>query len=694
MEALAQNTGKRSWTVPDFRVLWLVVLVFSCMVTIIGQGEDWLTDLPENLQLPIPELVNMSVGMFVDNTKWLFRTINIFFEIPMLVIQRTLDWLPWISVILLVGAIAWQGGGTATAMTALLCLLYAAVVGYWNEGLNTLTLVIVCIPIAVALGFSVGVVGYRYPGARKIIMVILDLAQTIPAFAYLIPILLLFGFGPVVGLIASVIFSTPPMVRNTMLGLEQVSTEVKESGTMSGCTPRQKFWWIEVPAGMPQMLVGVNQTTMTALSMVIIAAIIGGFDDIGWEVLQRLRKAQFGQSIMSGLVIVSLAILLDRITSAYARRQMPTASHAGLGLKSFLLVLVAIAAITIVAARFMPSLQEWPTGLIFYPAEIMNDGISWLVSNHGSTLDAIKNNALFFILLPVKIGLSKSISPFSWGFDLTPYHIGCYWTIVSALAVMRLYQGQWKQAVAIVVISGLLFYGTTGVSWMAVLAVVTLFAYQLGGRGVALFTASSLVYLLLTGFWQPAMQSIYLCTVAVTFCLLAGGLLGIWAASSETVSAIIRPVNDTLQTLPQFVLLIPALMFFQVGDFPALLAIIAYAIVPMIRYTEQGLRSVPRTSIEAGMACGCTPLQLFWQIRLKLALPSILVGVNQTILFSLNMLVIAALVGTTGLGQQIYLALSRANPGDGIVAGLGMALIAMSADRMMQAYIRKTSKQD
>lgn len=672
--------------------LWLTVLALSCLVTVLGYGEAWLTDLPVRWQLPIPETVEWLVTWFVNNTKWLFRTINVVFEYPMTTIQRILEWLPWFSVMAIIVAIAWQGGGRSTATTALLCLMYSAIVGYWNEGMNTLTLVIVCIPISVALGFSIGVLAYHSRTARQVIMVALDLAQTVPAFAYLIPILLLFGFGPVVGLIASVIFATPPMVRNTILGLEQVQAEVKESGTMSGCTPRQRFWWIEVPSGLSQMLVGVNQTTMCALAMVIIAAIIGGFDDIGWEVLQRLRKAQFGQSIMSGLVIVALAIMLDRITSAYAKRQLPTASHVGMGTGRFLLMLAVITVATIGIAFLMPWMREWPEFLVFYPAEAMNDAISGIVANYGSLLDAIKNSALFYVLLPVKIGLSKSVSPFSWGFTLTPLHVGIFWALVASLALYRLYRGKWQQAVAVIALAGLLFFGTTGLPWMVVFAVLTLFAHELGGRRVAMFVSGTMLYLLLSGFWQPAMQSIYLCAVAAFICLLVGGLLGVWAASSDTVSAIIRPINDTLQTLPQFVLLIPALMFFQVGDFPALMAIIAYAIVPMIRYTEQGLRSVPRTSIEAGIASGCTPIQLFWFIRLKLALPSILVGVNQTILFSLSMLVIAALVGTTGLGQQIYLALSKANAGDGIVAGLGMALIAMSADRMMQAYIRTTTK--
>ena len=671
---------------------WLVVLGLSTILTISGAGQGWLTDLPIRFQLPISEGIEIAVGWFVDSFKWLFRIISVVVELPMLGIQQLLDWLPWISVIAITLFIAWQGGGRKTAIIAFCCLLYIAIVGYWNEGLNTLTLVIVCIPLAVALGFSVGVLGHKSQKARSIIEPTLDLAQTVPAFAYLIPILLLFGFGPVVGLIASVIFSTPPMVRNTMLGLQLVPHEVRESGTMSGCTSRQKFWWIDVPTALPQMLIGVNQTTMAALAMVIIAAIIGGFDDIGWEVLTRLRKAQFGQSILAGMVIVCLAIMLDRITSAYANRQLPTASHSGAKMHNFFFILAIIIIGTISIAWFVPAFWEWPESWVFFPASQMNDGVTYIVANYGSVLDAIKNNFLFFVLLPVKIGLSKTISPFSWGFELTPIMIGSYWAIIVILSLVFLYFSNWKSSVATITLGSLLYFGTTGLPWPATIMIITLFAFQLGGWRDAVFVFCSLVYLLLSGTWQPAMQSIYLCTVAVIVCLLVGGLIGVWASTSKLVSSIIRPINDTLQTLPQFVLLIPVLMFFQVGDFPALIAIVAYSIVPMIRYTEQGLRRVPITAIEAGIASGCSPAQLFWQIKLKLALPQILIGVNQTILFSLTMLVIAALVGTTGLGQQIYLALSRASAGDGIVAGLGMALIAMSADRMMRSYIRNIAK--
>src|SRR5262249_38301200 len=157
----------------------------------------------------------------------------------------------------------------------------------------TLALVLLAVPASVIAGFFLGVLAYRVPRLRGTVDVCLDVMQTMPAFAYLIPLLLLFGFGPVVGLIASAIYAVPPMTRNTMLGLERVPSDIVESGTMSGCTPRQRFWLVEVPAALPQFLVGINQATMYAFSIVIIASFIGGSDDIGWEVLSSMRRAAF-----------------------------------------------------------------------------------------------------------------------------------------------------------------------------------------------------------------------------------------------------------------------------------------------------------------------------------------------------------------------------------------------------------------
>jgi glycine betaine/proline transport system permease protein len=177
-------------------------------------------------------------------------------------------------------------------------------------------------------------------------------------------------------------------------------------------------------------------------------------------------------------------------------------------------------------------------------------------------------------------------------------------------------------------------------------------------------------------------------------CLIIGGRIGVWAAHNDTVSKIVRPINDTLQTMPQFVFLIPALMFFKVGELTALIAIMLYVIVPPIRYVEHGIRHVRVDCIEAGQQCGCTPLQLLFQVKLPLAMPVIMLGLNQTIMAALSMVVIAAMVGTKDLGQQVYIALGKANAGLGLTSGLAIALAAMMADRIIRGWAERRQARD
>ena len=158
---------------------------------------------------------------------------------------------------------------------------------------------------------------------------------------------------------------------------------------------------------------------------------------------------------------------------------------------------------------------------------------------------------------------------------------------------------------------------------------------------------------------------------------------------NTTVWKVVRPICDLLQTIPLFVFLIPVLMFFQIGEFSAFLAIIAYAIVPMIRYTHHGLTTTPDDLIESAVSNGATGAQIMRNVRLPFAAPTILLGLNQTILYAFAMLVITALIGTTGLGQSIYLALGQADVGLGIVSGAAMALLAIIADRLVQAFAKK-----
>jgi glycine betaine/proline transport system permease protein len=289
-------------------------------------------------------------------------------------------------------------------------------------------------------------------------------------------------------------------------------------------------------------------------------------------------------------------------------------------------------------------------------------------------------------MLPMRMGLEKAVSPFSWGFALTPAMSYGYAALIVALAVGAGRLWSWRASVGVLIFGGLFYYGTVGTPWPAFILVVTVLAYQVGGLSVAAFALLGCLFMLTGGVWPQAMLSTYLCAAAVLFSFVLGASIGVWAALNDRVSTFIRPINDTLQTMPLFVFLIPVLMFFQVGEFSALLAIMLYAIVPSIRYTEHGIRNVRPDIVEAATAQGCTHRQILFQVQLPLALPEIMLGLNQTIMFGLAMLVIAALVGTKGLGQSVYIALGAGDVGKGFVAGLSMALIAMIADRITQAW--------
>ncbi len=670
---------------------WIAVLVIAALSLFFRAEYTWLVKFPTNWLIPVADWINIAMDWFIDTFKWFFRAINWLLNWPLIGAQAFLQWLPWPATIVAFCAVAVVASGWRLAVFTAISLGYMVVTGYWAPSMNTLAVVFISIPLAIGIGFFLAIGAYRSARINSIVQPILDLMQTVPTFAYLIPILLLFGFGPVVGVVASAIYACPPMVRNMILGLQKVPSEVLESGLMSGATKRQLFWWVQVPSALQNIMIGVNQTTMAALSMVIIAAIIGSSADIGWEVLSTMRKAQFGQSLLAGIVIALIAMVLDRIswgfsdrTRAVERNHLPKAQRYRPWIFAFgLMVFFTLLAMVI------PFFRIYPEAWVVFPADPINKGLTYITANYAHVTDAIKNTAYFYFLLPLRIGLGKAISPFSWGFVLTSGMIWGY-TLFSIAVISWLFVKRgWQIAVAAIIFFGFLYFGITAIPWIAFILITSLLAWQVGGVKIAVLSILGWSFMLFSGVWPQAMLSVYMCLASVIVCLLFGGALGIWASQNQNVSKFLRPINDTLQTMPLFVILIPFLMFFQIGEFTAFLAIIAYAIVPTIRYTEHGLRNVPLDTVEAAQSMGCTKRQILWEVKMPLAIPEIMLGLNQTVLFALAMLVISALVGTKGLGQSVYIALGKADPGLGMVAGLGMALIAIIADRIIQSWSLK-----
>lgn len=667
---------------------WLAVGGLALLCVWQSSSLPWLVTYPAAWTVPFAAWINSVLDAILPVVKPVFRTVSDMLEFPMRAIKDLLAWLPWPVILVVVMAIAYRSSGWRLTVFALGTLVYLLLAGYWHQSMNTLAMVLLAVPLSAGIGFWIGVLGYRHPKARNGINATMDLMQTMPSFAYLIPLLLLFGFGPVVGLIASAIYAAPPMVRNTMLGLSLVPDSIKEATTMSGSTARQRFWLTELPSARGQLLVGLNQTTNSALSMVIVAAIIGGFEDIGWEVLSAMRKAEFGQSIASGLVIALIAILIDRIMLGFALKQR----HDGPELRGLLdgwrlpaLIAASLAAALAIRTLSTGTAFEVPGGEARVGVVVLNQWLLGVVRDYAAIFDWIKNAAFYSLMLPMRIGIRGCATPAVWGVTLSPLIIAAYAAAVLALALLAAARWGWRAAIGVVMPGLVLYFGFSGLPWPILIAVLGLVAYELGGWRVAAITVGSLLFILLNGLWAYFMQSIYLCALAVVLCLAIGSSLGIWAAHNDRVSRILRPINDALQTMPQFVFLIPALMFFKVGDFTALIAVMLYAIVPPIRYVEHGLRTVPAGIVEAARQMGASPRQLLWQVKVPLAMPVVLLGLNQTIMAALSMLTIAALVGTRDLGQQVYVALSKADAGMEIVAGVSIALIATMSDRIIQA---------
>jgi glycine betaine/proline transport system permease protein len=222
-----------------------------------------------------------------------------------------------------------------------------------------------------------------------------------------------------------------------------------------------------------------------------------------------------------------------------------------------------------------------------------------------------------------------------------------------------------------------------GFPWLGAVLLIGLAGFQLGGVRLAALVAALAGFCAVTGLWEKTMATVYLCGVSVILAALIGIPIGIWASRSDRVQGIVNPIIDTLQTLPSFCFIIPVVMLFRVGDVTALIATVAFAVVPAIRYTNHGLRQVPPHLVEAATMTGATRTQLFWRVQFPLALPEIVLGINQTVLLALSMIIIAAMIGTRDLGQEVFIALAKADAGRGIVAGLAVAFIGIVADRLI-----------
>src|SRR5690606_19674912 len=235
-------------------------------------------------------------------------------------LENLLRATPWWLLILAVMGIAWLVSRRVLLSAGMGLLLFAiGALGLWDAGMQTLSLMIMATALSVLVGIPLGIAMARASWLRTVMLPVLDVMQTMPSFVYLIPVVMLFGLGKIPAIIATVIYAVPPLIRLTDLGIRLVDREVLEASRAFGATPRQQLFGVQLPLALPNIMAGINQTTMMALSMVVIASMIGA-RGLGYEVLLGINRLEVGRGLLAGLGIVVLAVLFDRITQSYGQR--------------------------------------------------------------------------------------------------------------------------------------------------------------------------------------------------------------------------------------------------------------------------------------------------------------------------------------------------------------------------------------
>ena len=275
-----------------------------------------------------PEFLSLSVGHWVnDAVEWLVVNHGDLFEaganavlFVLVKLERFFRFLPWWLVIGVIAAIAYHSSRRPRLTFGVVCaLMLIGSLGLWDMAMQTLALMVVATSISVIIGLPVGIVLSRSDRVRAVALPVLDAMQTLPSFVYLIPALMLFGLGKVPAIFATVIYAVPPLIRLTDLGIRLVDREVMEASRSFGANPVQQLFGVQLPLALPNIMAGINQTTMMALSMVVIASMIGA-RGLGEQVLLGIQRLDIGKGMEAGIAIVALAIVFDRISQGYGKR--------------------------------------------------------------------------------------------------------------------------------------------------------------------------------------------------------------------------------------------------------------------------------------------------------------------------------------------------------------------------------------
>ncbi|WP_422260389.1 ABC transporter permease [Tabrizicola sp.] len=625
------------------RIAQAFLLASLVLVVFRGALPTGLVRLPEGMVLPFADWINAAFTFIRDDlglmafTRAFSDMVELCLDVTANLLYGKSRWphvgpIPWVVIAATAGMAGYALAGWRLATLSAGTFVWIAVMGQWKWAMETLSVIVVAVPFSVALGLLMGILAWRSRWAERILNPILNIAQSLPHFAYMIPVVVFIGVGPKAGAIVTIIFSVPPMIRMTLLGLRGVSPEIIESGKMSGTTRLQLMTRVRLPAARTEILIGVNQVIMQSLAMVVLASFIG-MPGLGQKLLQLLQALKIGLSVEIGITIVLLAIVLDRMSKAWAVKQPEHIAGPWLHRHRLLMIWLGLVALGFVLAWVHPYFAEVERK----QALSMAGPVDAVVGGFIGLIDPVTDWLRWFLITWVLIPLRDAFL--------------------------------WLPTTAVLV-------ALAGIGW------------RVGGLRSALVCLAFALPIALSGWWDRAMITAYTVFVSVTLALMIGVPLGLLGAANETRARRFLLVCDTAQTFPSFIYLIPVIMLFGVNDVAVIAAVMVFATVPIVRYTIEGLRSIPPEIVESAQMSGASAGQLLRHVKLPLAVPTLVVGANQSIMFSLFMVIIAAFIGTQDLGQEMQRALSSTDVGKGLVLGFAVAFMGLLADHLLLKWAR------
>ncbi|QKW10425.1 ABC transporter permease subunit [Streptomyces sp. NA04227] len=552
--------------------------------------------------------------------------------------------LGWTGVTAGATLLVWRLAGLRTAATTLVFFLASGLLGMWVPTMQTLALMIVAVFASVVTGGVLGLGAGLSDRVFRLLRPVLDTMQALPAFAYLLPVVMVFGIGVPAALLATVVYAAPPMARLTALGLRRADRGAMEAAASLGATRTQLLLTARLPLARRELLLGVNQTIMMALSMAVIASMIGAAG-LGDRVYQALASVDVGGALAAAVPIVMLAVVMDRTTAAVGRRLGAGAPATGARALRGRWAWPALALLTAALAALgrLSGDPVWPTDWTVPFAQPVNDVKEWMVDHLYSGVPVVGGTA-------------------DWSAHFTDW----------VLNPLR--------------------DGLTGLPWYGTLFVVAALAWLIGTWHTALTAVLAMAVIGVLGVWKPSMNTLSQVIAALALTLVIGVGIGVLTAGSRRLEALLRPVLDVMQTMPQFVYLIPVVALFAVGRAPAVAAAVVYALPAVIRITAQGLRQVDPAAVEAARSLGATRWQTLRQVQLPLARPALLLAVNQGVVLVLAVVVIGGLVGGGALGYDVVTGLATGDLALGLVAGIAIVCLGLMLDRVTQPTERRTGK--